>query len=78
VTLISCELVLSQKLAALSNSDILKRLVTCTRLYFLSCQQYGISVDDTPKESMLAIEMRRRLIVDKELGAIGVRATVCH
>ena len=67
MTLISCELVLSQKLAALGNPDILKRLVTCTRLYFLSCQQDGISVDDTPKESMFSIEMWRRLIVDKEL-----------
>ena len=67
MTLISCELLVSQKLAAVGNPDILKRLVTCTRLYFLSCQQDGISVDDTPKESMFAIEMRRRLIVDKEL-----------
>ena len=67
MTLISCELVVSQKLAALGNPYILKRLVTCTRLYFLSCEQDGISVDDTPEESMFTVEMRRRLIVDKEL-----------
>ena len=35
-------------------------------------------MDDTPIDGVFAIEVRSRSVADKELGAIGVRAGICH
>ena len=62
----------------ISNNNGLHRLVSCTAWIILNRIHHIPTSGNFAKDTVFTIEMRRRAEAEEELGAVSVRASICH